>query len=596
MAVKKKIEDAGMKIGGARKDWRDNHMTIADLVDMTGEERASLIKKDNVWPKPDFAALIEQGMPVEVAACIKVIRDNLAASPSKSGAKTNEESQQGYIEMVSAIRDVMLSVRSMEALKQTYEKLEAKFGGRAKISAHPTSAIWFSVYSKRRCPFVVDSTVMTKARELVSNGFPGVIQAWKRNVSFYRLRGNDGLTCYRGNQLIGTFATQEEGYAAVKEQYEAEEAAKKARKQRSATTGPKMPPARPHLDEIIREGMTDHRRGRDIDPEEFIETFGFRGVEFGNWVPDDERQRMLNLGYDGMMDLAEILGWEPQDMSLGGELAAAFGARGKGGKGAAHYEAGRKVYNFTRFNGAGSQAHEFAHALDHFLGQGTKVMGPERVPSATGWRHRLIYPTAHLLSHRGPEIAQAWGDVIYALENTRNTQEDVADFVRQSIQRYSESIDENKARARENAARGESSDIFDAAVIRIREKIAEQEHRLNTVLAKSPNDDFGTRRSSFFKEALKMSGPSGYEARPNEMFARAFECFVADEVEARGGISQYLVSGVDENLYADPEMWKGNPYPVGTERENFRALFGRAVEVTYPLVSSLRDQVSTLKR
>ncbi|MNU81921.1 hypothetical protein D3C71_715950 [compost metagenome] len=305
---------------------------------------------------------------------------------------------------------------------------------------------------------------------------------------------------------------------------------------------------------------------------------------------------MLNLGYDGMMDLAEILGWEPRDMSLGGRLSAAFGARGKGGKGAAHYEAGRYVYNFTRFNGAGSQAHEFGHAVDHFVGNGATIVGPEGVPSATGWRHRLVAPTRKILSHRDPELAETWHAVIDALDNTAIPQEDAIEKARKNVAHWETNISERQKQIEEVAARGEIPDVWQTSIASFQEKLALAQARLEKVLTASPSDNFGTRRSSFFTEALNISGADGYEARPNEMFARAFECFVSDEIEARGGLSQYLVAGVEENLYADKEMWAGNPYPTGAERENFRVLFQKAMAATLPLIESVRDQELSLDR
>jgi hypothetical protein len=590
MAVRK-IEDAGIKIGGARKDWRDRNMVIEDLADLTTEERVALVKKDTVWPKPDYAALVAAGMPREVAACVKALRDSLAASPSKSGAKTVDEAQEGYIKMVSALRDKLLASKSVEELRATYNSLVNDFGGKENLSKHPTSAIWFSVYNKRTCPFYLDNGALKKARSLLAAGFPEEAPAWKKNVTFYASKG--GHICYKGSTLIGHFDTHEAAFEFLKQQHDAAEANKKPKKEK---TGPKTPPARPHLDIIEREGMTDHRGGRDIDPQEFIDTFAFRGVEFGNWVPDDERQKMLNLGYDGMMDLAEILGWEPRDMSLGGRLSAAFGARGKGGKGAAHYEAGRYVYNFTRFNGAGSQAHEFGHALDHFVGNGAAIIGPDGVPSATGWRHRLVAPTRKILSHRDPEIAETWHAVIHALDNTAVPQEDAIEKARKNVAHWEANISERQKQIEEAASRGEIPEVWQTSIASFEEKLALANARLEKVLASSPSDDFGSRRSSFFTEALNISGADGYEARPNEMFARAFESYISDEIEARGGISQYLVAGVEEYLYADKEMWAGNPYPTGAERENFRILFQKAMTATLPLIESVRDQELSLVR
>lgn len=114
----------------------------------------------------------------------------------------------------------------------------------------------------------------------------------------------------------------------------------------------------------------DRRQGKDVTPEQFTEAFGFRGVQFGNWVEGSKRRDDLNQAYDGLMDLAELLGVPTQALSLNGELGLAFGARGKGGSGAsAHYEPGTVVINLTKKAGAGSLAHEWWHALDNYFGR-----------------------------------------------------------------------------------------------------------------------------------------------------------------------------------------------------------------------------------
>lgn len=113
----------------------------------------------------------------------------------------------------------------------------------------------------------------------------------------------------------------------------------------------------------------DHRNGKDITPEQFQDAFGFRGVQFGNWVnKDKERQQSLNDAYDGLMDLAGILNIPSKAISLEGKLGLAFGARGNGGRAAAHYESGSVVINLTKTKGAGSLAHEWFHALDNYFG------------------------------------------------------------------------------------------------------------------------------------------------------------------------------------------------------------------------------------
>ena len=110
----------------------------------------------------------------------------------------------------------------------------------------------------------------------------------------------------------------------------------------------------------------DYRNGKDVDAEDFMNTFGFRGVQFGNWTNQADRQMAVNQAYDAFMDMARLIGVSPKAMSLNGELGIAFGARGVGGF-AAHYEPGEVVINLTKTQGAGSLAHEWWHALDNYF-------------------------------------------------------------------------------------------------------------------------------------------------------------------------------------------------------------------------------------
>ena len=97
-----------------------------------------------------------------------------------------------------------------------------------------------------------------------------------------------------------------------------------------------------------------------------MNTFGFRGVQFGNWTNQADRQMAVNQAYDAFLDLAKLIGVSPKAISLNGELGIAFGARGSGNF-AAHYEPGEIVINLTKTMGAGSLAHEWWHALDNYF-------------------------------------------------------------------------------------------------------------------------------------------------------------------------------------------------------------------------------------
>lgn len=116
----------------------------------------------------------------------------------------------------------------------------------------------------------------------------------------------------------------------------------------------------------------DWRAGEDVSAVKLRDTFGFRGVEFGNYVSQKERQQFINECYDALMDMAQLLDVSPRALSLNGQLGLAIGARGLGGA-KAHYEPEKNVINLTKNSGWGSLAHEWWHAMDFYFGQREKT-------------------------------------------------------------------------------------------------------------------------------------------------------------------------------------------------------------------------------
>lgn len=124
-------------------------------------------------------------------------------------------------------------------------------------------------------------------------------------------------------------------------------------------------PTPPRFKHLTREGPS--RMEGSVTEAQVAERFGLRGVEYGHWVRQDERQAMLDMAYESFADMAEALGVPDQAIGFDGRLGLALGARGRGGRVAAHYEPTRVVINLTKTMGAGTLAHEWAHALDHEL-------------------------------------------------------------------------------------------------------------------------------------------------------------------------------------------------------------------------------------
>ncbi|KAK7296971.1 hypothetical protein VNO77_49212 [Canavalia gladiata] len=122
------------------------------------------------------------------------------------------------------------------------------------------------------------------------------------------------------------------------------------------------------LQNLTHETSTDYRNSEDVTVDDFGRNFAFRAVQFGNWVTQNERQELLNITYDGLSELKNVLKLTDSDISFNGELAIAFGARGRAGRGAAaaHYEPYSQIFNLTKVRGAGSVSHEWFHSLDHY--------------------------------------------------------------------------------------------------------------------------------------------------------------------------------------------------------------------------------------
>lgn len=117
----------------------------------------------------------------------------------------------------------------------------------------------------------------------------------------------------------------------------------------------------PQLESIEREG--ERYRIGNVSADQWQKVFSFRGVEFGNWMSQKDRQVSMNYCFDALKDLAIALDIEDKSIAFDGTLGLGFGSRGRGNA-SAHYESELEVINLTKMHGAGCTAREWMHALD----------------------------------------------------------------------------------------------------------------------------------------------------------------------------------------------------------------------------------------
>lgn len=287
-----------------------------------------------------------------------------------------------------------------------------------------------------------------------------------------------------------------------------------------------------------------------VDGDSLRDTFGFRGVQYGNWVEQEARDHHLKQAHGALMDLADLVGVEPKALSHGGTLGLAFGARGHGAA-AAHYEPSRAVINLTHTNGAGTFAHEWGHFLDNQLTDnptGYVMKGPNES------RPRMISEMDAPHADVDPKVVDAFHDVMGTILG-----EDRSPEARELRKRRTELLYQRKS------FDGDSAAVHNAAV---RTFNRDQEN----YWSKYPE----RRRQKTTTYSNHAAVLGDYWSRPHELFARAFESFIEDKLASQNRESSYLVSGT-QTLYR-LERTKGTrtaknlePYPQGAERQAINA-------------------------
>ena len=348
-----KIEDFGRKIGGARKDlWSKRGLSLEDVAQMNTAEREKFITKNNIWIKPDYEGLVQNGIPANVVWFIKKVHDKLRTKP------VNAQTQTEYIAFVEDLRDKVMNLRTeLDCIgfrnsflrEGNYVRSDGVYGlsptekSAGCVDRKLYQALRVDDYDFR----IIYPREMQKAQFLVP-----AEEKLPRGVKIGYNRKLEKFFVMKGGKVYERFDTREEAVAYAKEEM-------------SHTKTSKRTFVPPQLMDIKRTGLESVVHG-DITGQNYIDTFGFYGGEFGNWMSLADRQQSLNLGYEALHDMAIALDIADEEISFNGKLAIAFGSRGKGNA-AAHYEPLRQVINLTKMKGAGSLAHEWGHALDHLL-------------------------------------------------------------------------------------------------------------------------------------------------------------------------------------------------------------------------------------
>ena len=388
VAPEQKIEDSGRKIR-ARKD---EYAFLETMRKDTGDDDLSLSRN---FPEPDYASLIESGVSEEALGIFKMIRDMVPAKPKRPSSRWANDFRMmrdlaaGIVDGKVRVEDVVSKIGNGRYSQVFRDKLALYQGvgypGFTKIKRLKYSvmrygegyAVLRNGLLKKQCGTREDAIDEIRKRIADEENEKSGKQPVKLNI--FRVRGKDGVNI--GKVLSGQkYVVLKDGFrnSAEAAEYLSENREVLEKQWEALKKGPAV-----RRDENLPRTGKDRRGGKDVTQKQFMETFGFSGDTYGNWVTQKERQDFLNNTYDALMDLSEVLGISPKAISLNGELGIQFGASGKAGA-SAHYRRDDVSINLTRKKGAGSLAHEWFHALDNYFsrmgGKGDGMMTESRGP------------------------------------------------------------------------------------------------------------------------------------------------------------------------------------------------------------------------
>lgn len=441
-----KIDDFGEELKGAAKHkWGQLAESLKAEHDIEEIKKQPLSK---LFPHPDYAKMHENGIEPEKLALLAALRSFIPTKPG-SPYKLNQWAEQvkgvrdlagSIINSHASVDDIKTIFRSKSSLRSAADAIDLisqfKPEQMAEASKYSIRSGHYTYFDGKSYPggktlyeLVTPGGMKTdisagsmpellpKAKEFIETkinsdkGDDALKQAQltprQAKLEIYTRRADKSVFIgYKGAMgilpLKAGFKTPNEARAYLAEnRAEIEAKLDKLRKvsreeQRKATNEP-------------RTGI--ERRKGNVTPEQFSDAFGFRGVQFGNYVEGARRQTELNDAYDSLVDMAELLNVPPKSLSLNGELGLAFGARGKAGA-KAHYEPGQVVINLTKGNGAGSLAHEWFHALDNYFGT-YDVHGESSGKRSSEFITDRIRPRYELSSGKRQEITHPVRQEVY---------------------------------------------------------------------------------------------------------------------------------------------------------------------------------------
>ena len=664
-----KLERVGDHIWGSRKDLAalGEITSSQQLEGMSTDDAAVIVRKSKLIPALSLSEMKAMGMSPGVAHMTTALMAAIVAKPADSRAARAQ-----YVDAVREIIGALPRLKSLEEFREFLSEMNQRRRRAKEWEPVETLSNVGGYMGQRMDRAAISARIAELEKDNPGVQFRATMDYGNYGVSIVRkaLRPYDALGARftkfltRGGELFkeayvtaltvdgewsysrdrstasgeGAKLTPEQGWAYLEAstQKAKEKAAEKPRPQST-----KGQTERGHSEAKRRSSTVRRIGGKEIgeaNPDRARKTFNFREIDFGEYLTQADREFHAKALEEAMHDLADAVGLPPTTISFQGRLGVALGARGRGGKAAAHYEPDRKAINITKFRGGGSVAHEWGHAMDNIVSEhyvkrdektaigkafltkmpehsalpedvSTAVRGvldalrkaPDPVEARRKHRENLdaAGERASSLVKENNELvkehnalfkktkAEQADRMVPAWErNIEGWKKEIAEF-KEKIQKRPQSqgrfgdkrqaeighrefwIKNTEAKiAAVKSGTGIQTDADRQRMDEIKARIEEIRIPMNRATAEQAKlQKMDPERSEYLSSAVELGS---YWSSEVEMFARAFETYVAGKLKESGRRNTYLV---------DDEAHGHQAYPQGKEREHIARAFDRFMEV-----------------
>lgn len=293
----------------------------------------------------------------------------------------------------------------------------------------------------------------------------------------------------------------------------------------------------------------------------YLGKLGMESVEYGNALPDRERELHAKYYYQAMIDLEELTGLDIRKINQFGKLGIGFATRGRG-RAYATYYSGYRIINLTRKNGDGTVAHEWAHYLDDIL---SKNVGKKR--KINGEEGRFATENGAVNSRVQEKISQIFKYITFGDGEAKTVKEI---FYAQSKKGYRIKLKDTFEETLKANRSGGLSRLDNSAY---------QKDVIGWMLHKHGMEsawvEFENKTSQFYANSLAMG--SKYWFSRVELFARAFESFIWLEMQKSNKPFNNYLQSLNDPRYKDIGL--GFPYPKGEEAKDLARLYRELMEI-----------------